>query len=63
MTIFTMENELRNLKDRGHFPIPKITPHGIRIDNPHQAKKTLDTVDGELTQILKSIRESEEEQV
>ena len=60
MTIFTMENELRNLKDRGHFPIPKITPHGIRIDNPQQAKRILDAVDGELTQILKSIRESEE---
>ena len=25
ITIFAMENELRNLKDRGHFPIPKIT--------------------------------------
>ena len=60
MTIFAMENELRNLKDRGHFSIPKITPHGIRIDNPQQAKKTLDAVDGELTQILKSIRESKE---
>ena len=60
MTIFTMKNELRNLKDRGHFPIRKITPHGIRIDNPHQAKKTLDAVDGKLTQILKSIRKSEE---
>ena len=60
MTIFAMENEIRNLKDRGHFPIPKITPHGIRMDNPQQAKNTLDAVEGELTQILKSIRESEE---
>ena len=47
MTIFAMGNELRNLKDRGLFPIPKITPHGIRIDNPQ--KKPLDTVNGELT--------------
>ena len=60
MTIFAMDNELRNMKDRGNFPIPKITPHGIRIDNPQQARKTLDAADGELTQILKSIRESEE---
>ena len=45
ITIFAMENELRNLKGRGHFPIPKITPHGIRIDNPQQAKKTIGAVD------------------
>ena len=37
MTIFAMEKELRNLKGRGHFPIPKITPHGIRTDNPQHA--------------------------
>ena len=59
MTIFAMENELRNLKGRGHFPIPKITPHGIRIDNPQQAKKTLEVVDDKLVQILKGLRETE----
>ena len=59
MTIFAMEKELRNLKGKGHFPIPKITPHGIIIDNPQHARKTLDTVDEELVQILNIIRESE----
>ena len=54
-----MENELRNLKGRGHFPIPKITPQGVRIDSQHQARKTLDAADRELTEILKNIRESE----
>ena len=39
MTIFAMESKLRNLKGRGHFPIHTITPHGIRIDSPQQAKK------------------------
>ena len=58
--IFAMENELRNLKGRGLFPIPKITPQGIRIDSQQQAKKTLDAVNIELTEILKNIRESEE---
>ena len=29
ITIFAMENELRKLKGRGHFPIPKITQQGI----------------------------------
>ena len=55
-----MENKFRNLKGRGHFPIPKITPQGVRIDSQHQAKKTLDAVNRELTEILKNIRESEE---
>ena len=60
ITIFAMENELRNLKGRGHFPIPKMTSQGIRIESQHLAKKTLDAVDRELTEILKNIRESEE---
>ena len=59
-TTFAMENELKNLKDRGDFPMPKMTPQGIRIDSQHLAKKTLDAVDRELTKILKNIRESEE---
>ena len=29
ITIFAMGNELRYMKGRGHFPIPKITPQGI----------------------------------
>ena len=60
ITIFAMENELRNLKGRGHFPIPKITPQGIRINSQQQAKKILEAVDIKLTEILKNIRESEE---
>ena len=59
MTIFAMEKELRILKGRSHFPIPKITPHGMRIDNPQHARKTLDAVDEELVQILNIIRNSE----
>ena len=35
ITIFAMENELRILKGRGHFPIPKMTPQNIRIDSQH----------------------------
>ena len=60
ITIFAMENELRILKGRGHFPIPKMTPQDIRIDSQHLAKKTLDAADRELTKILQNIRESEE---
>ena len=59
MTIFAMDKELRNLKGRGHLPIPKITQHSIRIDNTQHARKTLEAVDDELVQILNIVRESE----
>ena len=59
MTLFVMEKELRSLKGRGHFPIPAITPHGSRIENLHQARKTLETVDEEIVKILTAVRESE----
>lgn len=49
--IFVMEKELRNLKGRGHFPIPTITPHGTRIENPQQVRKTLESVDEESREI------------
>ena len=58
-TLFMMEKELRGLKDRGHFPLPTITPQGTKIENHHQAKKFLEAVDDELVIIANTIRESE----
>ena len=49
----------KELKGRGHFPIPAITPHGIRIKNLQQVRKTLKSVDEEVVQILTAVRESE----
>ena len=59
ITIFMMEKELRSLKGRGHFPIPTITTHGTRIENPHQVRKILESVDEEVVWILTTVRESE----
>ena len=59
ITIFVMEKELRSFKDRGHFPIPTITPHGRRTKNPHQVRKTLESVDEEAVQILTTVRKIE----
>ena len=56
MTIFMMEKELRSLKGKGHFPIPTITPHSAKIENPHQVRKTLEE---EIVKILTTFRESE----
>ena len=36
MKLFTMEKELRIIKNRGHFPIPSITPQGSH----HKAQKS-----------------------
>ena len=59
ITLFMMEKELRNLKGKGQFPIPQITPKGIRIKPPHNVKKALGAVDKVVVQILNTIRESE----
>ena len=48
----------KELKGKGHFPIPKITPKGTRIKNPHHVRKTLEAVDEEVVQILNTIKES-----
>ena len=58
-TIFMMERELRGLKNRGHFPIPTITPQGTKFGNPQQAKRILEAVDEEMVEILTRIREKE----
>ena len=59
MTLFVMEKELRGLKDKGHFPLPTITPQGTKIENYHQARKILDAVGDKLVRIANTIRESE----
>ena len=32
MKLFAMEKELRIIKNRGHFPVPVITPQGTKIE-------------------------------
>ena len=54
-----MEKELRSFKDRGHFPMPTITPQCARIKNSHQIRKTLEAVDKEIAHIIATVRESE----
>ena len=59
MTIFMMEKELRNIEGRVNFPIPAITLHDTKIDNAHQSRKILETVDEELIRILNTVKECE----
>ena len=55
-----MEKELRIIKNRGHFPVPVITPQGTKIKTLQDKKKVLDAVDTEIMEMIKAVRESEE---
>ena len=60
MKLFAMEKELRIIKNRGHFPVPLITPQGINIKTLQDKKKVLDAVDTGITEMIKAVRESKE---
>ena len=60
MKLFAMEKKLRIIKNRGHFPVLLITPQGIKIETLQDKKKVLDAVDMEITEMIKAVRESEE---
>ena len=60
MKLFAMEKELRIINNRGHFPVSKITPQGIKIENTKDTDKVLEAVDQEVCEILRAIRENEE---
>ena len=60
MKLFAMEKELRIIKNRGHFPVPTITPQGMKIETSHDKDKVMETVDIELMEMIRAVRESEE---
>ena len=59
MKLFAMEKELRIIKNRGHFPVPEITPQGTKIKNTKDIDKVLEAVDKEVVEMLTAVRESE----
>ena len=60
MKLFAMEKELRIIKNKGHFPVPLITPQGVKIEPLQDKQKVLDAADTEITEMLKAVRESGE---
>ena len=60
MKIFTIEKELRSIKNRGHFPVPQITPQDSKIKTARDKDKTLETVDKMAAAMLQAIMQSEE---
>ena len=58
--IFTMEKELRMIKNRGYFPVPQLTPKECKIETT-QDKETLINEVGEVArEMLNAISESKE---
>ena len=60
MKLFTVEKELRIIKNRGHFPVPTTIPQGTKIETTKDKDKVLETVDTEVVEMIKAVRESEE---
>ena len=60
MKLFAMEKELRIIKNRGHFPVPTITPQGTKIETSHDKDKVVEAVDIEVMKMIRAVRESEE---
>ena len=58
--LFSMEKELRKIRNRGEFPVPTLTPHGIRIMNTKDKDSALTQVDRECEDILRAVRRNEE---
>ena len=57
MKLFAKEKELRIIKNRGHFPVPEITPQGTKIENTKDIDKALDK---EVVEMIRAVRESEQ---
>ena len=54
-----MKRELRIIKNRGYFPVPKIIHQGTKIENTKDIDKVLEVVDREVVEKITAVRESE----
>ena len=60
-TLFQIEREVRNCKGRGRLRIPYIVAKEKLITNAKQLKEFTDSVDDDLTGVIESAREQEDE--
>ena len=58
--LFSMEKELRKIRNRGEFSVPKFTPEGIKVETTQDKERVLAQVDREVEDMLKAIRRNEE---
>ena len=60
MKIFTIEKELRTIKNRGYFPVPQIIPQEEKIETARDKDKILEKIDEIATAMIQAARQSEE---
>ena len=58
--LLSMEKELRKIRNRGEFPVPKFTPDGIKIKTTQDKDRVLTQVDREVEDILKAVGRNKE---
>ena len=58
--IFAMEKELRLIKNRGYFPVPQLAPEECKIETIQDKEVLLKEIDQIVVEMLKAIKESEE---
>ena len=61
LSVFRMEKEIRNRKGRGRLLTPSITHRGNKINTAKELQDFTDAVDSELTNIMVSSRNQQEE--
>ena len=58
--IFTIEKEVRTIKNRGFFPVPHINPQEEKIETAKDKDKILERIDELATAMIQAARQSEE---
>ena len=58
--IFTIEKEVRTIKNRGYFPVPHINPQEEKIETAKDKDKILERIDELATAMIQAARQSEE---
>ena len=58
--IFAMEKELKEIKNRGYFPVPHLAPRECKIETIQDKEILIKEIDEIAVEMLTTIRESEE---
>ena len=60
MKIFTMERELRLMKNRGYFPVPQRMPKNTKIETAHDKNELMKDIDEVARAMLNAVKQSDE---
>ena len=60
-SLFRVEREIRNRKGRGRLQVPCVTPKEKSINNVKQLQEFVEAVNDDLTTVIESVRQQEDE--